>query len=123
MREGALEHRNRGLHVGNACLGAPGAITLDVTPGPDSDREILMPNDLPIRGRSLVEQEGSNREAIGTKGSGGGSPNGLVQRQHANLRDAFEEHTRATTPRLRDRVVGLLERREKTRNLRTLERL
>jgi len=63
------------------------------------------------------------REAIWTKGSGGGSPNGLVQRQHANLRDAFEERTGTTTHRLRDRVGGLLKRREKTRNLRTIERL
>ena len=111
------------IRLGNACLGAPGAITLDVTASPNGDREILVPSDLPIGRGRLVEQEGSNREAIWTKGSGGGSPNGLVQRQYASLGDALEERTRTTTHRLRDRVVGLPERREKTRNLRTLERL
>ena len=33
---------------------------------PDSDREILMPSDLPIGSGRLVEQEGSDREATWT---------------------------------------------------------
>jgi len=82
-----------------------------------------MPGDLPVGSGRLVEQEGADWEAIRAKRGRGSSPNGLLSRQVANLRDTLEERARTTTACLHYRVAEPLHGGQEPVDLVRVERL
>jgi hypothetical protein len=60
-RQHLLEYSGRGLHVRNTGFLGPRAIAWQVDAVLNSDGEILVPDDFPVRVRCLVEKQCPNR--------------------------------------------------------------
>src|SRR6202040_2383285 len=59
----------RRLHVEDSSLHRPRTKSVNVLALTDGNRQVLMPNDFPVRCSSLIEENPPNRETFGAKDS------------------------------------------------------